>query len=370
MAAFDFLDSFYLDHHTRRELVRELDGVLAAHRLTARVLPFYSYEHPAIWLPRYGRPLLAESVAETAEGVWQFERTAPGYPSDDEAALRDRHFFIYEHEAYAGVYVLITVADSHFFLDLCRTVERRYPNTVTTFVKHQRLLRLLTEFRERCGIAQLTITKASHRARHGVDERTGESHVIPSVSWPKMGLEEAFQWLYDQNGWFQTIEFTARREHTGQARISLGRRGVVRTTGLFPEVFSCFVEPICKLIHENVGLFSGRSRRDRPDLSVRPLVIDFGVDQLREPDERRRLIGAMRRLKTASISVLHGNPYVHLCVSDYYDGSVFDVWVLSPREVTIVPQMKGTYQAIERLIHHIFDTYAEGHIKEYEGRAA
>jgi len=73
----------------------------------------------------------------------------------------------------------------------------------------------------------------------------------------------------------------------------------------------------------------------------------------------------MRKLPSSSVSILHGNPYVHLSILDYKDGSVFDIWVLSPDVITIVPQMKGTVAAIKRVINYIFDSYAEGQIREY-----
>jgi hypothetical protein len=151
------------------------------------------------------------------------------------------------------------------------------------------------------------------------------------------------------------------------ATVSFSRQGITRANGLFTQVFEGFVVPVCKRIHENVDFFGQRSRRERADLSARPLVIDFASEQIAEDNERQRFVQAMKRLNRASVSVLHGNPYVHLSVLDYYDGSVFDVWVLSGREITIVPQMKGTIAAIKRLIHHIFDSYAEGQLRDYAG---
>jgi hypothetical protein len=38
---------------------------------------------------------------------------------------------------------------------------------------------------------------------------------------------------------------------------------------------------------------------------------------------------------------------------------------LSPRELIIVPQLKGTVAAIRRLVSHVFDNYAEGSIEDF-----
>lgn len=186
------------------------------------------------------------------------------------------------------------------------------------------------------------------------------------VSWPKMDLNKAFNWVYQNNGWFQSLQFTALREKSPVAEVSITRQGVVRTDRLFSKVFNNFVLPVCKTIHENNVFFGNRSRRENLNLAARPLTIDFDIDQFSDPSENMKFIQALKRLNKSSISVLHGNPYIHLSVIDYFDGSSFDLWVLNSNQLVIVPQMKGSIISIKRLINHIFDNYSEGDIKEYQ----
>jgi hypothetical protein len=186
-----------------------------------------------------------------------------------------------------------------------------------------------------------------------------------------MSLEEAFAWVHENDGWFQSIQFEAK-DTMGRvcAEVLLTRSGVVRADRLFGQAFRGFLQPICKNHYENVILFSGRSRRDNARLLSKPLTIAFNAAQFAEATENAKFIQAMKKMRTASVSVLHGNPYINMSIIDYYDGSTFDVWVLSEDRLVIVPQMKGTVAAIKRLINHIFDTYAEGEIRDYaEGTA-
>jgi hypothetical protein len=118
-----------------------------------------------------------------------------------------------------------------------------------------------------------------------------------------------------------------------------------------------------------LNLFAHRSRKDNPNLDAKPLAISFPAGQFDDVGENAKFIRAMRTLKTASVSVLHGNPYIHLAVIDYFDGSTFDVWVLDPNSIIVVPQMYGSVGAIKRLVNHVFDTYAEGEVSEYAGAA-
>jgi len=52
-------------------------------------------------------------------------------------------------------------------------------------------------------------------------------------------------------------------------------------------------------------------------------------------------------------------PFVKIIVQVIY------CQALSPKIIAIVPQMKGSVAAIERLVNHIFDSYAEGKIVDY-----
>ena len=367
MAMIDFLTPFYGRQHDRGSLIREIDAVLTAHQLVLRALPFYCQTLAADWIEHSIVFRRLVSRTQSGDGVSQFRCNPPTGDLDGGTAAREERFFIYDHPDYRNVYVLLTLGPTASFEWLRRLIAKSFPTIVTTFITHRTLRRLLEGFHAEHGLSRLIIKRASFRIRFGEESEGERRRVVPVVTWPDMELREAFDWVYQQNGWFQSLQFDACRDHTVLATVSFSREGVTRTTGLFSQVFAGFVHPVCKRIHENVDLFGQRSRRDRADLTARPLVIDFEAEQIAENDERLRFVQAMKRLRRASVSVLHGNPYVHLSVLDYYDGSVFDVWVLSGREITIVPQMKGSIAAIKRLIQHIFDSYAEGRIRDYGG---
>lgn len=364
----DFLTPVYKRKHTRESLIEGLDAIVSAERIVVSALPFHSLLEPREWLHSANNKSRQFSEIQAGDGVSLFDLSGSKWKADKPNLSQNGHFFIYDHPEYQNVHVLVTLEPSPFFELLRRLVESSFPKTLTTFVTHRRFQHLLDAFSG--PYTQLIINRASFRVRFEEKTAANRRQIVPMVSWPEMDISRAFEWVYEQNGWFQSLKFTAFRERTPLAEIFFSRQGQTRTSGLFKEVFTSFVVPVCKIIDENVRFFAQRSRRDRKDLSVRPLVIDFETDQVAETEDRRRLIQAMGRMKAASVSVLHGNPYVHLSVLDYYDGSVFDVWVLSPNAITIVPQMKGSVAAIKRIINHIFDSYAEGRIREYQGPAA
>ncbi|MDQ1350022.1 MAG: hypothetical protein QG657_323 [Acidobacteriota bacterium] len=360
---FDYITPFYNQYHNNKSLVEGLDSLLNTSDLSVKSIPFSSDMPPVKLFPGIQGKSRQIKVLKKYDGV-QLLRMTHRYKEDNELKEEEGNFFILEHPDYRNVYVLLTIESNNFFKrSILPLFDDHTPHMMMTFITHKRLKRFLEEFQEENQFSKLTITHASHRCRF--NEKGKSEKVFPGISWFNMDLNEAFNWVYQNNGWFQSLQFKVKAHHFPGAEVSITRQGIVRTTRLFSKVFKSFILPVCKMIHENNEFFGNRSRRDNLNLAARPLTIDFGMDQFSESSENSKFIQSLRRLNKVSISVLHGNPYIHLSIIDYFDGSTFDLWVLNSNQLFIVPQMRGSVSSIKRLINHIFDTYAEGDIKDY-----
>jgi len=366
MTTFDYIAAFYARRHKTESIVREIDSLLSAQPLSVRAIPFGCDMATLEWLD--GR-----TAGERQVQILYKDRRLScfqlNYSFKDHGRQKKEtgRFFTLQDEQYPSVFVALTIEPTNFYhRALFPLLTAFYPKIMMTFITHKKLRRLLERFQSEGDYSELVITRASQRLRYEELERG--HHNIPVVSWPSISLSEAFDWVYQQNGWFESISFDVRRQHRTLANISLARKGIVRANALFANAYKSFLKPVSKTIHDNLELFSHRARLEREDSSPRPLTIDFEAGQFRDLEENRRFIKAMRRLKTASVSVLHGNPYIQLSIIDYFDGSVFDLWVLDERQIVIVPQLKGSVAAIKRLINHVFDDYAEGDLSNYTGR--
>lgn len=361
MSKFDFTSSLYARVYDRAELLHAVEDAMGGGDTSVRLVPLYAKEPPPTLFRRVSGKNRRISLVSSSTEVSLFELTYSQKQGQTQQQRSER-FFIFPHQTYPGVWVLLTIGPGDFLQRAVLPVLRgMYPEVIQTFISHKRLRRLLDRFLADNGFSQLRITRASQKLRREDDAR----RIIPVVSWPDMNVDEAFQWVAQNNGWFNKIEFEPYRDSRSVANISLTRQGVIRSDALLSIVVRDFVDPIAKTIHENIEFFSQRGRRDNPNLAVRPLSIDFGSEQFADVAENSRLIRSLRRLPSSSVSVLHGNPYLHASVIDYLDGSTFDVWVLRSTELVIVPQLKASFPAIKRLINHIFDIYAEGEIREF-----
>lgn len=367
MNAIGFLDAFYRAKHDQASLLNELGGILASESAAVRLIPFGCEGESVEWFDHRAKGNRHATLVHQQDRLSEF-RLDYTFTQAGQECTKSGRFFVLQHPEYRKVFVALTVEPSVFFdKALMPFLSGLYPKVLLTFITHKRLKRLIEEFKVSGGYQDLVITRASQRLRY--QEGSHFKHAMSVVSWPQMSLDEAFDFVHRNNGWFQSIEFEVKDSDRTAATISVTRQGIVKANGLLQRAYNGFTLPVCKTIHENITLFSRRARLAHPDLSTSPLVIEFDADQFGEVEENKRLVQAMRKLRTASISVLHGNPYLHLSLLDYFDGSAFDLWVLDDRRIIIVPQLKGSVASIKRLVNHIFDDYAEGHLSSYQGAA-
>lgn len=363
MKTFDYLAAFYRQEHNSRDFVGQVDSLLAAEEASVRAIPFGCEKSSLDWLD--GKVCGDKKVAllHCKDHLSAF-RLDYKFTENGQEKSETGRFFVMQQADLPNVFVAFSLESAHFFRRALQPfLLSLYPTVMMTFVSHRKMKRMLDAFKAEGNFSELIITRASQRLRYQEGNLT--KRIMPMVSWPEMTLDEAFQWIQEHNGWFQSLEFEAMSRDRKLGTIVLTRQGIVRADALFSRAYQTFIVPTCKTIDANLKLFSHRARLERPDASALPLVIDFEADQFHDVQENRRLIQAMRLLKSASVSVLHGNPYVHLSVLDYVDGSAFDLWVLDHRQLVIVPQLKASIAAIKRLINHIFDDYAEGRLLDY-----
>jgi hypothetical protein len=360
----DFAALFFDQNHVSENLVKDLDSLLRTEPHTLTILPYASEKSPIECFESYDRNRKFSCIGRQ-DGVRLFKLIFESPRVGSEPPVIEGKFFVYDVPDLANTYLIMTIEPQDFIRRaLLPFVERSHPRIFLTIVNHQYMKLLLYKFKDNCDFSDLRVVRAVVRSRFA-GQKTRMEAVIPSVSWPYLGLAGAFEFAQEQNSWFESLTFEALRDSIVHAEITVARDGMVKTDGQLLKVFDNLVSAICKTAHENHKLFRMRSRRDNPSLDVKPLAVNFGREQLADEGERKKLIEVMRLLDKTSLSVVHSNPYLQLSVIDYIDGSTFELWVLSPRELIIVPQLKGTVAAIRRLVSHVFDNYAEGSIEDF-----
>jgi hypothetical protein len=361
MATINFVHNIYNESFDRPELLKRLDIASNTQLVKISMIPFGCEGDPENYLSRrYTGNRVVEKVRNIEDTIRLFKLTHNiGYKNNQK--IITGHFFVFKSLEFDNVYIAVTLEDSEFYhREFKPLLNGIYPDFLFAFIKSISLKQFIQDFSVINSITEVKIKRASQKIRFQ-DEQP-----MSAITWPNMSLDEAFSFIHDNNGWFKSLQFEAIKYDQTFSEIFIDRKGRVRADRHFMFVYDGFIKPACKLLNANYQLFSNRSRKYLKDLSPRPLSIDYSNDIFETVSVNEKFINAVSKLEKSSVSVVHGNPYIHMIVTDYNDGSSFDIWVLAHNQIIIVPQMKGTVAGIKRLVNHIFDSFAEGEVNNYQ----
>ncbi len=110
-------------------------------------------------------------------------------------------------------------------------------------------------------------------------------------------------------------------------------------------------------------LLVGRERQhDKP--APRPLAVRTRGGTFAESQALFELIDGLERQRDTGVAVFHRNPYLHVAVTDYSDGSNFDVFVHDTDEVVVIPGYRATLRALARLTDYVGEHFAAIEVAE------
>ncbi len=105
------------------------------------------------------------------------------------------------------------------------------------------------------------------------------------------------------------------------------------------------------------ALLSGRERQIRVRME-NAIAVQMPTGIFSEAESVSDLLEALSEQRGVGIAVLHRNPYLHVAVTDYLDGSNFDAFVTSNDSVLIYPGYRSSAGALTRLTEHLAERFA------------
>ncbi|MFW5868164.1 MAG: hypothetical protein ACOCX2_10135, partial [Armatimonadota bacterium] len=94
-------------------------------------------------------------------------------------------------------------------------------------------------------------------------------------------------------------------------------------------------------------------------------TIEFDAPVFQSSDRQARFVEVLESMPHASHAVIHSNPYVHVALFDRLEETSCDIYVLSDRRVSVVPQTRSSATALTRLYEHISTEFNEGEVRDY-----
>jgi hypothetical protein len=76
------------------------------------------------------------------------------------------------------------------------------------------------------------------------------------------------------------------------------------------------------------------------------------------------VLAELERQRSTAVSVLHRNPYLHVAVTDYTDGSNYDVFVTTPDAIEIIPGFRASMGALAKVTQRLGERFEALEITE------
>jgi hypothetical protein len=117
------------------------------------------------------------------------------------------------------------------------------------------------------------------------------------------------------------------------------------------------------LAGENRRLLLSNRQRTHQQSPARPIRIQLASDAFDAPNAVDLLVDALSQ-PNSSVAVLHRNPYIHIALTNYLDGSNADAFVFEADELMLYPGFAASAGALARLTAAITDRFAAIEVSE------
>ena len=220
------------------------------------------------------------------------------------------------------------------------------------------------------------ITRVEHEPDLDAEGGTRASRAYETNVRYNMGLSanDFVRTLNSENGWATSVSVTFDLSVQDEFRgircirpVYKLRRNLSACLSLDVDSFSKCVQPMWKRrILDYQKLLENRQRSAQESYKSRPIAIQYSYGLFRKRGSLERLERTVRRYPQASVSVVGREDYFHAAVTDFADGSSFDLWCLSLDKIVIVPQVRSTPRALQRLVAYLCESFHEGDVIEFD----
>lgn len=270
-----------------------------------------------------------------------------------------------------NVQAIVAICKADQWSAIARLTRKVYPRLVPILLSQRELIKSANRLKQVTGH---DVNVKALSAKEAVNEKKGGER--KSVrEWTLGELDKALLTIYDRRQIIYSIEVEFLQRIGGQthvlpsARCKIRKNGEIEVTGSYELAFDAVATHIAEVGSKKLSFFSKRGLRVA-DYKPRPLAVNFEQPVFEKVDSVRDFVYMLEKYPHSMHAVEHANPYAHVKLTDIYDGSSFDVWAISPSRIALMPGLKASEAAFERLVHYIFDKFREGQIAnyDYEGR--
>jgi len=183
-----------------------------------------------------------------------------------------------------------------------------------------------------------------------------------AINFEPMDFYQVFEKCNDENRFLDKARISIIKNDEEIIDFFVSRVGIIRFySGNIDYFFNLFVNAFAESAKHTKRILENRERKFG-ETSVKPIVINFNSDVFIKLNNNSQFINSLSTLDKTGISVYHSNPYLHVSIVDFQDGSSYDVFAISSKSVCIVPSFRSSINSLMKISDHIFKSVGEGEI--------
>lgn len=344
-----FVDGSAFDYGTRSWA--DLEELISQHinehpREKARYKTIFSPENPiAVIENSIGYAPKASVEITEEEDFYSIKLRRTIKRSDREI---EGSFALYQH-GDSPIWTAVTGYSPDFFdRGLCWVFNQSEPDISGFFADSSELRSVLRNIEQDLG-AEILVSKAV------VYSRSEEG----TISFRTRPYKAVFTDGQLEDGYVDKLNFSVRRHEDEFFTGFISREGVTKIESGDPQMFRRYLlNGFVETVTEKIEVLSHRHREELDEINE--IELEFESNVLASPSDNKELIEALGNLKKSTMTVYHDNPYAHVSLVDFVDGSNCDIYVTGSNSVSIVPGYKGSVNSLMRIANQMSKDFQEG----------
>jgi hypothetical protein len=284
-------------------------------------------------------------------------------------------FFLASFDQYGrsnNTQAIISVCKTYQWNFLRQFSKKIYPQLVPILLSQSEMIKCAKNLKQFTGH---NVNVKSLSAKEAFRGKKG-NHLKSLRVWTDEELDKALIGIQDRHQIIISLDVEFFQKIGDQVNVlpkaicKIRKNGEIEVTGSYKIAFDAVAAQIAEVGEKKLKFLSGRGLR-ASNYEPKPVAVNFVQPVFEKLDAVRNFVHILSKYPHSMHAVEHGNPYAHVQITDILDGSSFDIWAISPSRIALMPGLKASEAAFERVVHYIFDKFKEGHIADYghEGRS-
>jgi hypothetical protein len=202
------------------------------------------------------------------------------------------------------------------------------------------------------------------------------AEVIKAVTYPYGGngdidfnsrsLQDLFHYCTTDRRYLDKAKIRITRDGHQPSDIFVSRDGIFRfykgdIDFFFRIVLNSFATPA-----KRTKKVLEKRERTYGNYDSKPIKIEFEHEMFKEQGDNDKFVRAISKIVKSGVSVYHRNPYLHISLVDFQDGSTYDIFAVSSRSLCVVPSFRTSLDSLQRISSQMFKNFDEGLVKDWE----